>query len=103
MQGVNELSPSRLVRVFGLLIRGYQWAIAPLLGPRCRFHPSCSHYALDALASHGAARGSALAMRRIGRCHPLNAGGFDPVPSPVPAGTTPSGTSAPSGARNGRG
>jgi putative membrane protein insertion efficiency factor len=51
------------------------------LPPRCRFHPSCSQYALDALAVHGAARGSLLAVRRVARCHPWHPGGIDPVPS----------------------
>ena len=61
-------------------IRVYQRALSPLLGPRCRFHPSCSHYALEAIERFGAARGSWLAIKRISRCHPLNAGGLDPVP-----------------------
>jgi len=61
-------------------IRGYQRVISPLLPPRCRFIPSCSSYAIEALERHGAARGSWLAARRICRCHPLNPGGYDPVP-----------------------
>jgi putative membrane protein insertion efficiency factor len=61
-------------------IRAYQVSLSPLLGQRCRFHPSCSHYALEAIERHGAARGSWLAAKRIARCHPLNPGGFDPVP-----------------------
>jgi len=61
-------------------IRIYQRVLSPLLGPRCRFHPSCSHYAIEAIERHGAARGSWLAVRRIARCHPLNEGGVDPVP-----------------------
>lgn len=63
-----------------LLLRFYQLAISPVLGPRCRFYPSCSNYALEALRVHGAARGSYLAARRVCRCHPWNAGGVDPVP-----------------------
>lgn len=63
-----------------VLIRAYQAVLSPLLGPRCRFYPSCSHYALEALQKHGAVRGSWLAARRITRCHPLNEGGLDPVP-----------------------
>jgi putative membrane protein insertion efficiency factor len=61
-------------------IRAYQLTLSPLLGPRCRFHPSCSHYALEAIDRHGPARGGWLALRRIARCHPLNPGGHDPVP-----------------------
>jgi uncharacterized protein len=67
-------------RLLTFLIRGYQRLISPLLGPRCRFYPSCSQYAVDALRLHGAARGGALALRRLLRCHPLNPGGYDPVP-----------------------
>ena len=62
------------------LIRLYQVAVSPLLGPRCRFHPSCSRYALEAVERFGAGRGSWLAAKRIARCHPWNPGGFDPVP-----------------------
>lgn len=75
-----------LIRCIVVLIRGYQILISPLLGPRCRFYPSCSHYALDAVRTHGALRGGWLALRRLGRCHPLNPGGYDPVPAaPQPA------------------
>lgn len=62
------------------LIRGYQLLISPWLGSRCRFHPSCSQYAIEALRRHGLIRGSLLAVRRIGRCHPWHPGGYDPVP-----------------------
>jgi putative membrane protein insertion efficiency factor len=62
------------------LITGYRWFISPLLGPNCRFYPTCSCYAQEAIQRHGALRGSWLAARRIGRCHPWNPGGFDPVP-----------------------
>jgi putative membrane protein insertion efficiency factor len=68
--------------VLKLLIRGYQLAISPLLGPRCRFYPSCSHYAIEAIETHGALRGTWLTCRRISRCHPFHEGGFDPVPCP---------------------
>jgi len=61
-------------------LRGYQLLLSPMLGPRCRFYPSCSNYAIEALRVHGAARGSWLAARRVCRCHPFNDGGFDPVP-----------------------
>jgi len=62
-------------------VRAYQWTIRPIIGANCRFEPSCSHYAVEALARYGAVRGTALAGRRILRCNPWNAGGFDPVPS----------------------
>jgi uncharacterized protein len=62
------------------LIRAYRLLISPWLGNRCRFHPSCSEYALEALQRHGLWNGSRLALRRIGSCHPWHAGGFDPVP-----------------------
>jgi putative membrane protein insertion efficiency factor len=66
--------------VLKFLIRGYQLAISPFLGPRCRFYPSCSHYAIEAIETHGALRGCWLTMKRISRCHPWHEGGFDPVP-----------------------
>ena len=62
------------------LIGGYRRWISPLLPPACRFHPTCSDYAADSIRIHGAARGSVLAVRRVCRCHPFSAGGFDPVP-----------------------
>jgi putative membrane protein insertion efficiency factor len=62
------------------LIRSYQWTVSPLLGPRCRFYPSCSQYALGAIEHFGVLRGTALAAARLGRCHPFHPGGFDPVP-----------------------
>lgn len=62
------------------VIRAYQILISPLLSPTCRFAPSCSQYAIDAIGRHGALRGSLLAARRLGKCHPLHEGGFDPVP-----------------------
>jgi putative membrane protein insertion efficiency factor len=67
--------------VLKILIRAYQLGLSPLLGPRCRFYPSCSHYAIEAIESHGAVRGTWLSAKRICRCHPFNPGGFDPVPS----------------------
>jgi len=64
-------------------IAGYRRFVSPLLPPRCRFAPSCSEYALTAVAEHGAARGLWLAIKRIARCHPFNPGGYDPVPGRV--------------------
>ena len=62
------------------LVALYRYAISPWLGANCRFEPSCSQYALEALRAHGAFRGSWLAARRIGRCHPWGGSGYDPVP-----------------------
>jgi len=64
------------------LVKLYRWFVSPLLGQNCRFYPTCSSYALEALERHGAVRGTWLATRRICRCHPWNPGGFDPVPEP---------------------
>ena len=66
--------------VFCALIRGYQILISPWLAPRCRYYPTCSQYALEAVQLHGAMRGGWLALKRLGRCHPLREGGYDPVP-----------------------
>jgi putative membrane protein insertion efficiency factor len=72
-------------RLLVWLLRAYQLVVSPMLGPSCRFYPTCSNYAIEALRLHGAARGGWLAMRRVCRCHPWNAGGNDPVPSPPTA------------------
>jgi uncharacterized protein len=73
-----------VLRILGIpliaLIRIYQWGISPLLGPRCRFTPSCSHYAVEAFEKHGLIKGLWLAIRRIARCHPWGGHGVDPVP-----------------------
>ncbi|MBF8776292.1 membrane protein insertion efficiency factor YidD [Pseudomonas fulva] len=70
--------PNRLLIA---LMRGYQLFISPVIGSRCRFHPTCSQYSIEALRTHGALMGSWLTLRRLLRCHPLHPGGFDPVPS----------------------
>ena len=62
------------------LIRLYQWTVSPLLGPRCRFYPSCSQYALEAITRFGVLRGAWLGLVRLLRCNPWNLGGYDPVP-----------------------
>ena len=62
------------------LLRAYRALISPLYGQVCRYHPSCSAYALEAVSTHGSIRGTWLAARRLGRCHPWAAGGYDPVP-----------------------
>jgi uncharacterized protein len=75
-----------------LLLIAYRKVVSPLYGPVCRFFPSCSAYALEAVTVHGAVKGSWLAVRRLGRCHPWNAGGVDHVPAghrEWPAGQTP--------------
>lgn len=72
------------------LLKAYRAVISPLYGQVCRYHPSCSAFALEAVTVHGSVRGTWLAVRRIGRCHPWAAGGYDPVPprsSRVRAGT----------------
>jgi len=72
---------SRLAsRALVVVIRLYQHVISPWLGPACRYEPSCSQYAVEAVERHGALRGSWLAARRLGRCHPLGDHGYDPVP-----------------------
>jgi len=78
--GRTATMPARLLMV---PIAGYRRFVSPLLPPRCRFAPSCSEYALTAVAEHGAARGLWLAIKRIARCHPFNPGGYDPVPDRV--------------------
>ena len=72
--------PSVVARLLMLLITGYRRFISPMIPPRCRFAPSCSAYALQAVTEHGAGRGTWLAVRRVARCHPFNPGGYDPVP-----------------------
>ncbi|MEW5904503.1 MAG: membrane protein insertion efficiency factor YidD [Pseudomonadota bacterium] len=66
--------------IFLLLIKTYKFLISPLLPPSCRFHPSCSQYAEEAISRHGAVKGGWMSVKRIARCNPWNAGGYDPVP-----------------------
>ncbi|MDD4272534.1 MAG: membrane protein insertion efficiency factor YidD [Desulfobacter postgatei] len=66
--------------MLSILIRFYQIFISPLLGTHCRYVPSCSHYALEAIQKYGSIKGSILAIKRILRCHPFGPGGYDPVP-----------------------
>ena len=74
----SSLSPG--ARLLIVLIRVYQRAISPLLGPHCRFNPTCSHYGIEALRRFGVIKGCWLTVKRVLKCHPLNAGGDDPVP-----------------------
>lgn len=67
------------------VLKAYRFAISPLYGQVCRYHPSCSAYALEAVTVHGSVRGSWLSVRRLGRCHPWAAGGYDPVPTAASA------------------
>jgi putative membrane protein insertion efficiency factor len=67
-------------RILIAIVQAYRYALSPLLGQHCRFHPSCSAYAVEALERHGPVRGSWLSLRRLARCHPWHHGGFDPVP-----------------------
>lgn len=75
---------SLLARAFLLIIRFYQVTLSTLMGKECRFYPSCSHYAADAIRQYGALRGGWIGMRRIVRCNPWNQGGYDPVPDDLP-------------------
>ena len=74
------------------LVRGYQLLLSPILPRSCRYEPSCSAYAMEALSRHGATRGSWLTLKRVCSCHPWSPGGHDPVPTPLHL-TTKNGTS----------
>ena len=67
-------------RALLIFIRVYQLVISPMLGPSCRFYPTCSHYAFEAVETYGCLKGSFLALKRIVKCHPFHPGGYDPVP-----------------------
>jgi uncharacterized protein len=87
----RKASPA--ARMLLVLLAGYRNFVSPLLGPRCRFYPSCSAYAVEAVRLHGAARGSWLAVRRLARCHPFHPGGIDFVPgSPQARGSDGAGS-----------
>jgi putative membrane protein insertion efficiency factor len=86
VDAVRRVLSATVGRFFRILLTGgiiaYRKLLSPMLGPRCRFHPSCSTYALEAISVHGAAKGTVLATWRICRCNPWNAGGVDRVPDP---------------------
>jgi putative membrane protein insertion efficiency factor len=76
----SQVRPSMGAKVLLGVLRLYQGLISPLLGRHCRFEPSCSEYTANAIAKYGALRGVSIGLRRISRCHPFHAGGYDPVP-----------------------
>lgn len=80
-RAVRQLATAPRLMLVGV-IRGYQQVISPLMAPRCKFYPSCSHYGLEAIRNHGALTGSALATWRVLRCNPWSNGGVDDVPAP---------------------
>lgn len=84
----STLRSDPAVAVLRATVVAYQWTLRPFIGSHCRFHPTCSNYALEALAAHGSLRGSVLAGARILRCNPWHPGGYDPVP-PSRAGRDP--------------
>ena len=88
-------TPSRAAKPLIVLIGLYRRLVSPMLGARCRFYPSCSAYAQEALTTHGLVHGTGLALRRITRCHPWNPGGFDYVPAPDRGGSSNGAVGAP--------
>jgi putative membrane protein insertion efficiency factor len=80
MEKVPSLLKQILILPFIILIRFYQWVISPALGPKCRFTPTCSQYAAEALKKHGLIKGFLLSVKRISRCRPGGGHGYDPVP-----------------------
>ncbi|NDY43364.1 membrane protein insertion efficiency factor YidD [Dissulfurirhabdus thermomarina] len=87
------MTPSAPARILDGALRAYQLFLSPVLPGACRFHPTCSRYAREAVRLHGARRGLWLAVRRLLRCHPFHPGGYDPVP-PGPGATRPEDTPA---------
>lgn len=82
--GAPGRGPGLAARVLLVGVRGYQLMLAPLFAGSCRYQPSCSHYAAEAVGRHGAVKGAWLALRRLARCHPFGSSGFDPVPETWP-------------------
>lgn len=82
----GDARPSLLARLLSAAVRGYQLIVSPWFAPRCRYYPSCSTYAITALRTHGAIRGTGLAIWRVLRCNPWSLGGVDHVPPPRPRG-----------------
>lgn len=82
--GTGRAGPSVVARVAAwpliVLVKVYQFTLSPFIGRQCRFSPTCSWYALEALRTHGGFRGAWMTVKRVGRCHPLSKGGYDPVP-----------------------
>lgn len=89
METISRYLQQILLNLFLLMLRAYQLLISPFLGNCCRFYPSCSTYACDALEKHGIMRGIWLTLRRLVKCQPLHAGGYDPVPQPSELSTAP--------------
>lgn len=81
---MNARRPSPLARLMLGAVHAYRAVLSPLMGGHCRFQPTCSAYALEALRTHGALRGGSLTARRLLRCHPFARSGYDPVPVPDP-------------------
>jgi putative membrane protein insertion efficiency factor len=86
LQALARLASQVVAVVLLLSIHAYRMLLSPLLGGCCRFEPSCSAYAVEAVTRHGPVRGAWLAVRRVLRCHPLRPGGYDPVPREAPGG-----------------
>ena len=87
----SAAAPSLAARALVFLVKGYRLLLSPWLGSACRFEPTCSVYSIEALQTHGAARGSYLTLRRLARCHPWCEGGHDPVPAKARDGASSAG------------